>query len=88
MKKISSFLPQHVIDKRELLVKITRDLHEIMSNEIKKNITVISLKDHILTISCDDSSMATLIRFEKHHYITHINSKKYIRIDDIKFCLN
>ena len=36
MKKISSFLPQHVINKRELLVKITHDLHEIMTNEIKK----------------------------------------------------
>ena len=87
MKKISSFLPQHVINKRDLLVKITHDLHEIMSNEIKKNITVISFKDHILTISCEDSSIATLVRFEKHHFITHINAKKYVRVDDIKFCL-
>ncbi len=88
MKKISSFLPQHVINKRELLVKITHDLHEIMSDEIKRNISVISFKDHILTISCDDSSIATLVRFEKHHYITHINAKKYVRLDDIRFCIS
>ncbi len=84
MKKISSFLPQHVINKRELLIKITHDLHEIMSNEIKRNVSVISYKDHILTISCDDSSIATLVRFEKYHYITHINGKKYLRLDDIR----
>ena len=85
MKKISSFLPQHVINKRELLVKITHDLHEIMSNEIKRNVSVVSLKDHVLTISCDDGSIATLVRFEKHRYIRHINTKKYIRLDDIRF---
>ena len=88
MKKISSFLPQHVINKRELLVKITHDLHKIMSDEIKRNIAVISFKDHILTISCDDSSVATLVRFEKHHYMTHINSKKYVKLDDIRFCIS
>ena len=87
MKKISSFLPQHVINKRELLVKITHDLHEIMSDEIKRNISVISFKDHILTISCDDSAIATLVRFEKHHYITHINKKNYVRLDDIRFSI-
>lgn len=88
MKKISSFLPQHVINKRDLLIKITHDLHEIMSNDIKRNISVISYKDHILTISCDDSSIATLVRFEKHHYIVHINAKKYVRLDDIRFCIS
>ena len=88
MKKISSFLPQHVINKRDLLIKMTHDLHEIMSNDIKRNISVISYKDHILTISCDDSSIATLVRFEKHHYIVHINAKKYVRLDDIRFCIS
>ena len=76
------------INKRELLIKITHDLHGIMSNEIKKSISVISFKDHILTISCDDSSIATLVRFEKHHYMTHINAKKYVRLDDIRFCVS
>ena len=84
MKKISSFLPQHVVIKRDQIFAISQHLQEILPSKLKAKVTVLSLKDNILTIVCEDSSVATLMRFEKNKYITNLNKEFSYKIDDIK----
>jgi len=51
-------------------------------------IDVSTVKDNILIISCKNSSIATLMRFEKQKYLNLLNNNKICKILDIKITLS
>ena len=48
------------------------------------NIEIGSVKDSVLIISCKNSSVATLMRFEKQKFIDLLDGNNIYKIDDIK----
>ena len=84
MKKISSFIPVHVINKNALIKDLTSYISDVFPKDVHDNIEVGSVKDNVLIISCKNSSVATLMRFEKQKFIDLLNGNSICQIDDIK----
>ena len=84
MKKISSFIPQHVINKKELIKELNDFIAHILPLEITNYIEIVNVKDNVLIMSCKNSSIATLMRFEKQKYINMLSNNKIHKINDIK----
>ena len=84
MKKISSFIPVHVINKNGLIKDLTSYISDVFPKDVLDNIEVGSVKDNVLIISCKNSSVATLMRFEKQKFIDLLNGNSICQIDDIK----
>ena len=51
------------------------------------NIEIGSVKDNILIISCKNSSVATLMRFEKQKFIDLLSNNTICKIDNIRVTL-
>ena len=88
MKKISSFIPVHVINKNDLIKELSSYIYEVFPKDILDMIDVSTVKDNILLISCKNSSIATLMRFEKQKYLNLLNNNKICKILDIKITLS
>ena len=84
MKKISSFIPVHVINKNDLIKGLTSYISNVFPKDVLINIEVGSIKDNVLIISCKNSSVATLMRFEKQRFIDLLRGNNICKIDDIK----
>ena len=84
MKKISSFIPVHVINKSGLIKDLTSYISGVFPEDVLNNIEVGSIKDSVLIISCKNSSVATLMRFEKQKLIDLLKDNNICKIDDIK----
>ena len=88
MKKISSFIPVHVINKNDLIKELSSHICEVFPKDILNMIDVSTIKDNVLIISCKNSSIATLMRFEKQKYLDLLNNNKICEIIHIKITLN
>ena len=84
MKKISSFIPVHVINKNDLIKGLTSYISNVFPKDVLNNIEVGSIKDNVLIISCKNSSVATLMRIEKQRFIDLLRGNNICKIDDIK----
>ena len=84
MKKISSFIPVHVINKNGLIKDLTSYISDVFPEDVLNNIEVSSVKDSVLIISCKNSSVATLMRFEKQKFIDLLDGNNICKIDDIR----
>ena len=84
MKKISSFIPVHVINKNDLIKGLTSYISNVFPEDVLDNIEVGSIKDNVLIISCKNSSVATLMRFEKQRFIDLLSDNSICKIEDIK----
>ena len=84
MKKISSFIPVHVIKKNSLIKDLTSYISDVFPEDVLDNIEIGSVKDSVLIISCKNSSVATLMRFEKQKLIDLLKDNNICKIDDIK----
>ena len=87
MKKISSFIPVHVINKSGLIKDLTSYISGVFPEDVLNNIEVGSIKDSVLIISCKNSSVATLMRFEKQKLIDLLKDNNICKIDDIRVTL-
>ena len=87
MKKISSFIPVHVINKNGLIKDLTSYISDVFPEDVLNNIEVGSIKDSVLIISCKNSSVATLMRFEKQKFIDLLSDNNICKIDDIRVTL-
>ena len=87
MKKISSFIPVHVIKKNSLIKDLTSYISDVFPEDVLNNIEVGSIKDSVLIISCKNSSVATLMRFEKQKFIDLLSDNNICKIDDIRVTL-
>ena len=64
MKKISNFIPDKVIKKKETIDKFNTLLKNNVDPNISSKISVINYSDTSITLECDDSSVSSIIKFE------------------------
>lgn len=83
MKKISDFIPNKVIKKKENI----DDLNEIIASSIeedwKEKVIVINYSDNSVTIECENSSIASIIKFEREKYLEIFKNYGMYNIQDL-----
>ena len=88
MKRISSFIPVHLINKNDLIKDLTCYIYDVFPKNVLDNIEVSSVKEDVLIIACKNSSIATLMRFEKQQYIDLLRDNSFCEINDIRVTIS
>ena len=88
MKKISSFLPDNILNKSVLI----KNLNQFISSNFPKNIAgqieVINIKADIVVIGCKNSSVATNLKIERNKYLDIFRKNNFLNIVDIKIIID
>ena len=87
MKKISSFIPVHVINKTHLIKELSSYIYKVFPVEINDMIEINAIKGNVLIISCKNSSIATKMRFDKQTYLDILKGNPIHQINDIRISL-
>ena len=84
MKKISNFIPNKVIRKKENIDKFNTILKNNVDTNIASMINIINYSDTSITIECDDSSIASIIKFEREKYVQIFKDYGMYNIKDVQ----
>ena len=84
MKKISNFIPDKVIKKKETIDKFNTLLKNNIDPNISTKINVINYSDTSITLECDDSSVSSIIKFESEKYVQIFKDHGMYNIREIK----
>ena len=84
MKKISNFIPDKVIKKKETIDKFNTILKNNVNSNISLKINVINYSDTSITIECADSSISSVIKFESEKYVQIFKDYGLYNIREIK----
>ena len=84
MKKISNFIPDKVIKKKETIDKFNTLLKNNVDPNISSKINVINYSDTSITLECDDSSISSVIKFESEMYVQVFKDHGMYNIREIK----
>ena len=84
MKKISNFIPDKVIKKKETIDKFNTLLKNNVDPNISTKINVINYSDTSITLECDDSSISSIIKFESEKYVQIFKGHGMYNIREIK----
>jgi len=87
MKKISNFIPNKVIKKKENIDKYNVILKNNISADIASKVNIINYSLSSITIECADSSIASIIKFEREKYIQIFFDHGLYNIKDVKIKL-
>ena len=87
MKRISSFIPVHIINKKALIKEFNYFIYDNFPNDMIEKIEAINIKDNILMIGCNNSSLATILRFEKQLYLDILSKNQICKIKDLKISI-
>ena len=84
MKKISNFIPNKVIERKDNINRLDAVLNNILTESLRKNIKVINYSDTTITIECENSSVASIMKFERDRYIDIFKNNGMENIQDLK----
>ena len=84
MKKISSFIPDKVIKKKENIDQFNLLLKNNVNDNISSKIDVINYSDTSITIECSDSSISSIIKFDSMKYVQIFKDYGMYNIREIK----
>ena len=84
MKKISNFIPNKVIEKKDNIDRLDAVLNNILTESLRKNIKVINYSETTITIECENSSVASVMKFERDRYIDIFKNNGMENIQDLK----
>ena len=84
MKKISNFIPNKVIEKKDNINRLDAVLSNILTESLRKNIKVINYSETTITIECENSSVASVMKFERDRYIDIFKNNGMENIQDLK----
>jgi len=84
MKKISNFIPDKVLKKKERIDELNIILKSNLENKVADKINVINFSESIIIIECNDSSIASIVRFEREKYIRIFKDFGMYNIEDLK----
>ena len=87
MKRISSFIPVHIINKKALIKEFNCFIYDNFPNDMIDKIEAINIKDDVLMIGCKNSSLATILRFEKRLYLDILSKNQICKIKDLKISI-
>ena len=84
MKKISNFIPDKVIKKKENIDQFNSLLKNNINDSISSKINVINYSDTSITIECSDSSISSVIKFDSMKYVQIFKDYCMYNIREIK----
>ena len=84
MKKISNFIPDKVIKKKETIDRLNSILKDNANANISCKINVINYSDTTITIECEDSSISSVLKFESDKYVQIFKDYGMYNIREIK----
>jgi hypothetical protein len=84
MKKISNFIPDKVLQKKERIDQLNTILKNNLENKVADKINVINFSESLIIIECNDSSIASIVRFEREKYIRIFKDFGMYNIEDLK----
>ncbi len=84
MKKISDFIPNKVLKKKEIIDDLDELLTQTSQEKMKGKIHVINYSEYSITIECDDSSVGSIIKFEREKYLELFKNYGMYNIQDIQ----
>jgi hypothetical protein len=84
MKKISDFIPDKVIKKKENIDQFNFLLKSNVDDKISSKINVINYSDTSITIECSDSSISSIIKFDSMKYVQIFKDYGMYNIREIK----
>ena len=88
MKKIASFLPDNIINKSLLIKSLNQFIIENFPKSIVDGIEVINVKDNVVIMGCKNSSLATILKFERNKYLEILKKNSFSRVTDLKIVIN
>ena len=84
MKKISNFIPDKVIKKKETIDNFNTILKNNVDSNISSKISVINYSETSITIECEVSSISSVIKFESEKYVQIFKDHGMYNIREIK----
>tara|TARA_B100000941_G_scaffold289605_1_gene269345 strand:- start:590 stop:886 length:297 start_codon:yes stop_codon:yes gene_type:complete len=84
MKKISDFIPNKILKKKELIDELDEILVNVSDDNMKYKIHVINFSETSITIECDSSSVGSILKFEREKYLEIFKNYGMYNIQDLK----
>ena len=84
MKKISDFIPNKMLKKKEIIDELDKILGNVSDGNMKGKIHVINYSDSSITIECDSSSVGSILKFEREKYLEIFKNYGLYNIQDLK----
>ena len=84
MKKISDFIPNKMLKKREIIDELDGILVSVSDDHLKHKIRVINYSENSITIECDSSSVGSILKFEREKYLEIFKNHGLYNIQDLK----
>ena len=84
MKKISDFIPNKMLKKREIIDELDGILVSVCDDHLKHKIHVINYSENSITIECDSSSVGSILKFEREKYLEIFKNYGLYNIQDLK----
>ena len=84
MKKISNFIPNKILKKKEIIDELDEILVKTADDQMKHKIHVINYTESRITIECDSSSVSSIVKFEREKYLEIFKNYGLYNIQDLK----
>ncbi len=84
MKKISDFIPNKVIKKKRNIDELNDMFITSSDKNIRSKVQVINYSDTTITIECINSSVASIVKFNREKYLKIFKEYGMFNIQDIK----
>ena len=84
MKKISDFIPNKILKKKEIIDELDGILVDVSDDNMKHKIRVINYSESSITIECDNSSVGSILKFEREKYLEIFKNYGLYNIQDLK----
>ena len=84
MKKISNFIPNKILRKKEIIDELDEILVKAADDQMKDKIHIINYTESSITIECDSSSVSSIVKFEKEKYLEIFKNYGLYNIQDLK----
>ena len=84
MKKISDFIPNKILKKKEIIDELDEILLNVSDDNMKYKIHVINYSETSITIECDSSSVGSILKFEREKYLEIFKNYGMYNIQDLK----
>ena len=84
MKKISNFIPNKILKKKEIIDELDQILVTVSDDNMKDKIHVINYTESSITVECESSSVGSIVKFEREKYLEIFKNYGLYNIQDLK----
>ena len=84
MKKISNFIPNKILKKKEIIDELDGILVKAVDDHMKNKIHIINYTESSITVECDSSSVGSIVKFEREKYLEIFKNYGLYNIQDLK----